>query len=169
MFEVYHLADYYDIEKLNLKTKIEDLHDPPLRSFVTKETLTDCASVASGYKEIFPEFAEKFQLLCLEVFFATFPGDIPEELVAELKDVGKSALQLLGIKNLLWIFYFIIFLQTGEIWHLWPAEIGTFGIDASMTNGSSEGTGRTWSGSGPTKLPSQKSQARGRFSLRLTS
>ena len=100
MFEVYHLADYYDIEKLNLKTKIEDLHDPPLRSFVTKETLTDCASVASGYKEIFPEFAERILLLCLEVYFATFPRDIPEELVAELKDAGKSAMQLPGIKTL---------------------------------------------------------------------
>ena len=100
MFEVYHLADYYDIDKLNLKTKIEDLHDPPLRSFVTKETLTDCASVASGYKEIFPEFAERILLFCLEVYFATFPRDIPEELVAELKDAGKSAMQLPGIKTL---------------------------------------------------------------------
>ena len=133
MFELYHLADYYDIEKLNLKTEIEELLNPPPRSFVTKETLTDCASVASGYKEIFPEFAEKFQLLCLEVFFATLPGDIPEELVAELKDVGKSALQLLGIKNLLWIFYFIIFLQTGEIWHIWSAEIITLGIGRPLT------------------------------------
>ena len=100
MFELYHLADYYDIEKLNLKTKIEDLHDPPLRSFVTKETLTDCASVASGYKEIFPEFAKRILLFCLEVYFATFPRDIPEELVAELKDAGKSAMQLPGIKTL---------------------------------------------------------------------
>ena len=105
MFELYHLADYYDLEKLSLKTRIEELYTTsPLQSFVTKETLTDCASVASGYKEIFPEFAEKFQLLCLEVFFATFPGDIPEELVAELKDAGKSALQLPGIKNPYYLF-----------------------------------------------------------------
>ena len=96
MFELYYLAEYYDMEKLNLKTRIEELHTtPPL--FVTKETLTDCASVASGYKEIFPEFAERIQLLCLEVFFATFPRDIPEELVAELKEVGRSTLQLPGI------------------------------------------------------------------------
>ena len=66
--------------------------------------MTDCASVASGYKEIFPEFANKFQLLCLEVFFATFPRDIPEELVTELKDAGKSALQLPGIKNPYYLF-----------------------------------------------------------------
>ena len=105
MFELYHLADYYDLEKLNLKTRIAKLHTTsPLRSFVTKENLTDCASVASGYKEIFPEFANKFQLLCLEVFFATFPRDIPEELLTELKDAGKSALQLPGIKNPYYLF-----------------------------------------------------------------
>ena len=150
MFEVYHLADYYDIEKLNLKTKIEDLHDPPLRSFVTKETLTDCASVASGYKEIFPEFAERILLFCLEVYFATFPRDIPEELVAELKDAGKSALQLLGIKTLspfMDCSFHHIFADWGDLafmvsrnWDLWDRMTN----DEWVVSGNRKDLVRTW-------------------------
>ena len=48
----------------------------------------------------------------------------------------------------------IKFLQTGETWHILP-EMGTFVVRIDAWD---------WS-TGPTKLPSQKSQAHGRFSL----
>ena len=96
LFELYALADMYDI--LNLKTKIMVyLYDLE----VTKETLVSAATIARSYRGIFTDLSEDLMMRCLKLYLALedadkegFPGDLG--IFDELMKVGTSTLQLTG-------------------------------------------------------------------------
>ena len=96
LFELYALADMYDI--LNLKTKIMVyLYDLE----VTKETLVSTATIANSYRRIFTDLSEDLMIRCLKLYLALedadkegFPGDLG--IFDELMKVGTSTLQLTG-------------------------------------------------------------------------
>ena len=96
LFELYALADMYDI--LNLKTKIMVyLYDLE----VTKETLVSTATIANSYRRIFTNLSEDLMMRCLKLYLALedadkegFPGDLG--IFDELMKVGTSTLQLTG-------------------------------------------------------------------------
>ena len=96
LFELYALADMYDI--LNLKTKIMVyLYDLE----VTKETLVSTATIANSYRRIFTDLSGDLMMRCLKLYLALedadkegFPGDLG--IFDELMKVGTSTLQLTG-------------------------------------------------------------------------
>ena len=96
LFELYALADMYDI--LNLKTKIMVfLYDLE----VTKETLVSTATIANSYRRIFTDLGTDLMMRCLKLYLALedadkegFPGDLG--IFDELMKVGTSTLQLTG-------------------------------------------------------------------------
>ena len=96
LFELYALADMYDI--LNLKTKIMVyLYDLE----VTKETLVSTATIANSFRRIFTDLSEDLMMRCLKLYLALedadkegFPGDLG--IFDELMKVGISTLQLTG-------------------------------------------------------------------------
>ena len=105
-------------EKLQLKTTLMEKLKRNYKPFVTRENYIKSALVARNYKEIFPEMARELQMKVLQVHLVTKDRDFPEDLLLELMDVAKTALQLSGNQKPFFNredAFFNEFLQTGAI------------------------------------------------------
>ena len=120
LVELFALEDFYGLqETLELKTTLmRKLKSYNYKPFVTRENYIESALVARNYKEIFPEMARELQMKSLQVHLATKDRDFPEDLLLELMDVAKTALQLSGNQKPFFNredAFFNEFLQTGAI------------------------------------------------------
>ena len=114
--ELYALGDYFDI--LSLKNKIlfyifhfwpprsmascRDLPDQRLIFEITRESLIFTATVARSYIKLFPELGTQLMMRCLKFYLDSTDKNFPEatdDILHELMKVGRSTLQLPGIKS----------------------------------------------------------------------
>ena len=97
LFELFALADMYDI--LELKTKISK----SLQEFeINHANLTYTATVASSYKGLFADISTELLMLCLKFYLGLDATDkdalleSSDGILQELMEVGRSTLQFPG-------------------------------------------------------------------------